>query len=213
MVTRARILLVLLMAISLGSLYTIYRLRLLSLTLRYHAHARVQPPRSSFPLESHAPSSDHAHLPLNVPGPLWQGHASLLLQDHAPKSPAPPPTGRTTDTAASNQNADSKSHDSKAPEDDDDGKSRDLLDQSSSLLKIPSVVQNLSNVLIRNGRSEHHIYSAYYDTRSLMYRPAVVMMGYVNWRSRNTFYCHFTFPGQDKDVCFTVEPLYLDSLY
>ena len=52
-------------------------------------------------------------------------------------------------------------------------------------------------MFIKSGMSEHHVYSAYYDDRPLMYRPAVVLMGYVKRRSRNTFYCHFTYPGEE----------------
>ncbi len=78
----------------------------------------------------------------------------------------------------------------------DGEQSHDVVVQSDSLLRIRGGIQNLSNVVIRNGNSEHHIFSAYYDDRPLPYRPAIMLLGYVRSRSRNTFYCHFTYPGK-----------------
>jgi hypothetical protein len=56
-------------------------------------------------------------------------------------------------------------------------------------------VQNLSNVVIDIGPDKdiHHIYSAYYDDRPLPYRPAVLMLGYIQKKGPYTLYCNFKY--------------------
>ena len=63
--------------------------------------------------------------------------------------------------------------------------------QKSSL----DVVHNLSNVVISRGpgRTTHHIYSAYYDSRQLSNRPAIVMFGYVSKRTQDKIHCKFVY--------------------
>ena len=57
------------------------------------------------------------------------------------------------------------------------------------------VVHHLSNVVIDRGtgRGVYHIYSAYYDARSLPNRPAVIMFGYVHRRAQYSIYCKFMY--------------------
>ena len=58
---------------------------------------------------------------------------------------------------------------------------------------VMGIVHNLSNVVLSGGRgkSKHHIYTAYYDSRHLHSRPAVVLLGYVERRSKVSLYCKF----------------------
>ena len=57
------------------------------------------------------------------------------------------------------------------------------------------VIHNLSNVVINRGpgRTVHHIYSAYYDSRKMSNRPAIVMFGYVYKRTRDKIRCKFIY--------------------
>ena len=52
-------------------------------------------------------------------------------------------------------------------------------------------IHNLPNVVIDNGTKQtvHHIISAYYDSRKLPQRPAVIMFGYVEKRIQGDIYC------------------------
>jgi hypothetical protein len=75
------------------------------------------------------------------------------------------------------------------------------MDVSFSATAFPHVdhlsnrVQNLSNVVIDIGPDKdiHHIYSAYYDDRPLPYRPAVLMLGYIQKKGPYTLYCNFKY--------------------
>lgn len=65
-----------------------------------------------------------------------------------------------------------------------------------------NTVQNLSNVVIDLGLSKdtHHVYSAYYDTRPLPHRPAIIMFGYVRRKSSYPLYCYFRY-DDDSTKC------------
>ena len=58
-----------------------------------------------------------------------------------------------------------------------------------------NLVHKLSSVLISSGpgKPTHHIYSAYYDSRQLPNRPAIVMIGYVSKRNQDKIYCKFIY--------------------
>lgn len=58
---------------------------------------------------------------------------------------------------------------------------------------VMGVIHNLSNVVLDGGRgrSKHHVYTAYYDSRHFPSRPAVVLLGYVERRSKVSLYCKF----------------------
>ena len=43
------------------------------------------------------------------------------------------------------------------------------------------------------GRTTHHIYSAYYDSRQLSNKPAIVMFGYVSKRTHDKIHCKFVY--------------------
>ena len=57
------------------------------------------------------------------------------------------------------------------------------------------VVHNLSNFAISSGpgKPTHHIYSAYYDSRQLPNRPAIVMIGYISKRAHDNIFCKFMY--------------------
>ena len=71
--------------------------------------------------------------------------------------------------------------------------------QSPTTDSVPNVsfdvVHNLSNIVINRGpgRTVHHIYSAYYDSRPLSYRPSIVMLGYVYKRTHDNIQCKFIY--------------------
>lgn len=50
-------------------------------------------------------------------------------------------------------------------------------------------IHNLSNVMIRVGKTAHHIYSAYYDSRKI----SIVMLGYVENRAMQNIICKFIY--------------------
>ena len=72
-------------------------------------------------------------------------------------------------------------------------------DNNKVMYKIPSsqshsVIHHLSNVVIVTIRGTiHHIYSAYFDSRKLPNRPAIIMLGYVKSRSTDALYCKFIY--------------------
>ena len=53
-----------------------------------------------------------------------------------------------------------------------------------------NIIHKLSNVVL-DGKSKHHIHTAYYDSRYFYSRPAVVLLGYVEKRSKVSLYCKF----------------------
>ena len=57
------------------------------------------------------------------------------------------------------------------------------------------VIHNLSHVVLHkdHGKTTHHIYSAYYDSRQLSNRPAIVMFGYVEHRIHDQIHCKFIY--------------------
>ena len=57
------------------------------------------------------------------------------------------------------------------------------------------VIHNLSHIVLHidHGKTIHHIYSAYYDSRQLSNRPAIVMFGYVEHRIRDQIHCKFIY--------------------
>ena len=53
------------------------------------------------------------------------------------------------------------------------------------------IIHHLPNVIVYtgSGRTVHHIISAYYDSRELLNRPAIIMFGYVEKRLGGNLYC------------------------
>ena len=68
----------------------------------------------------------------------------------------------------------------------------DVVDDNIMMEASPDVIHNLSDVVIDRGvgNTVHHIYSAYYDSRTnLAHRPAIVLFGYVSHRKKDKIYC------------------------
>ena len=68
----------------------------------------------------------------------------------------------------------------------------DVVDDNIMMEPSRDVIHNLSDVVIDRGagKTVHHIYSAYYDSRTnLAHRPAIVLLGYVAHRRQDKIYC------------------------
>ena len=133
----------------------------------------------SLPLQYHTPST-------SIPGP----HGLLENRSHDQSSQAHDQNSQAHDenSQAHNYSQAHLSHDIVL-----NSQAYDLNSQAHGQSHLDNGIKTLSNVVIRNGFSEHHIYTAYYDSRPLIYRPAIVMLGYVRKRSQTTFYCKFTY--------------------
>ena len=68
----------------------------------------------------------------------------------------------------------------------------DVVDDNIMMEASRDVIHNLSDVVIDRGagKTVHHIYSAYYDSRTnLVHRPAIILLGYVAHRIQDKIYC------------------------
>ena len=69
------------------------------------------------------------------------------------------------------------------------------------------VIHHLPNVVIDTGPGGmvHHIISAYYDSRKLSKRPAVIMIGYVEKRLEGNLYCTFVYEDNSTKCLGTAD--------